>query len=82
MLFAVCSDRGAPGSSTVARVLASARGLPAVVVGADPYGDDMAQRLHPDGSHPMAETPTVLGIGAGQSSDEPQKRSPLGVSSQ
>lgn len=82
MLFAVCSDRGAPGSSTVARVLASARGLPAVVVGADPYGDDMAQRLRPDGSHPMAETPTVLGIGAGQTSDEPQKRSPLGLSSQ
>lgn len=65
MLFAVCSDRGAPGSSTAARALAAARGLPAVVVGADPYGDDMALRLRPDGNHPLPAKPTVLGIGAG-----------------
>ena len=64
MLFAVCCDRGAPGASTIARVLASARGLPAVVVGADPYGDDMARRLRPDGNLPLPERPTVLGIGA------------------
>ncbi|HEX7738834.1 MAG TPA: hypothetical protein VF426_04220 [Marmoricola sp.] len=49
-------------------MLASARGLPAVVVGADPYGDDMARRLRPDGNLPLPERPTVLGIGAGQSS--------------
>ena len=83
MLFAVCCDRGAPGSSTIARVLASARGLPAVVVGADPYGDDMARRLRPDGNLPLPERPTVLGIGAGQSSgDESRRRTPLGMAGQ
>ncbi len=65
MLFAVCADRGAPGSSTVARVLASARGLPAVVVGADAYGDDMALRVLPDGKHPMPETRPCSGSGRG-----------------
>ncbi len=82
MLFAVCADRGAPGSSTVARVLASARGLPAVVVGADAYGDDMALRVLPDGKHPMPETPTVLGIGAGKSAERPQPTGPIGLAEQ
>lgn len=39
-----------------------------MVVGADPYGDDMARRLRPDGNLPLPEKPTVLSIGAGQSS--------------
>ncbi|ABM10546.1 hypothetical protein [Paenarthrobacter aurescens] len=82
MLFAVCADRGAPGSSTVARVLASARGLPAVVVGADAYGDDMALRVLPDGKHPMPETPTVLGIGAGKSAERPRPTGPIVLAEQ
>lgn len=68
MLLAVCADRGAPGSTTTALALAAARGLPSVVVEADPYGGDLALRLHPDGSQPLPATPTVLGIGAGRPS--------------
>lgn len=64
MLFAICSDRGAPGATTLALALAAARGLPAVVVEADPYGGDLALRCRADG-HPLAPTPTVLGLGAG-----------------
>lgn len=76
MLFAVCSDRGAPGSTTTALALAAARGLPAVVVEADPYGGDLALRCRIEG-HPMPPTPTVLGLGAGRA-DRP---SPQGQSS-
>jgi len=80
MLFAVCSDRGAPGSTTTALVLAAARGLPAVVVEPDPYGGDLALRLRPDGNrgHPLPPTPTVLGVAAGRSADRPQA-SPIGM---
>ena len=69
MLFAICADRGAPGSTTAALALASARGLPAIVVEADPYGGDLALRLRPDGKHPMAATPTVLSVAAGRSTE-------------
>ncbi len=74
MLFAVCSDRGAPGSTTTALTLAAARGLPAVVVEADPYGGDLVLRLRPDGNtrHPLPPTPTVLGVAAGRSTQRPQ----------
>lgn len=80
MLFAVCSDRGAPGSTTTALALAAARGLPAVVVEADPYGGDLALRLRPDGNrkHPLPLTPTVLGVAAGRSSQRPQA-GPIGM---
>ena len=69
MLFAICADRGAPGSTTAALALASARGLPAIVVEADPYGGDLALRLKPDGKHPLATTPTVLSVAAGRSAE-------------
>ncbi len=69
MLFAICADRGAPGSTTAALALASARGLPTIVVEADPYGGDLALRLRPDGKHPLAATPTVLSVAAGRSSE-------------
>lgn len=65
MLFAVCSDRGSPGSTSAALALAAARGLPAVVVEADPYGGDLALRCC-TGGHPIAPTPTVLALGAGR----------------
>ena len=64
MLFAVCSDRGAPGVTTLTLALAAARGLPSVVVEADPYGGDLALRCRIDGD-PLPPTPTVLGLGAG-----------------
>lgn len=70
MLFAVCSDRGAPGSTSAALALAAARGLPAVVVEADPYGGDLALRCRP-GGHPIAPTPTVLALGAGRAERPP-----------
>jgi hypothetical protein len=72
MLFAICADRGAPGSTTAALALASARGLPAIVVEADPYGGDLAIRLRPDGKHPLAATPTVLSVAAGRSTERPR----------
>ncbi len=64
MLFAVCSDRGAPGATTVALALAAARGLPSVVLEADPYGGDLAVRCR-IGGDPLPPTPTVLGLGTG-----------------
>ena len=64
MLFAVCSDRGAPGSTTMALALAAARGLPSVVLEADPYGGDLAVRCR-IGGDPLPTTPTVLGLGTG-----------------
>jgi hypothetical protein len=66
VLFAVCSDRGAPGATTLALALSSARGLPSVVVEADPYGGDLALRCRVKGA-PLPPTPTVLGLGAGMS---------------
>lgn len=65
MLAAICCDRGSPGSTTTALALASARGLPAVVVEADPYGGDLALRCRVEG-RPLTPTPTVLGLGAGR----------------
>jgi hypothetical protein len=79
MLFAVCADRGAPGSTTTALALAAARGLPAVVVEADPYGGDLALRLRPDGKHPLPEKMTVLGVGAGRSARRPVQPGPVGL---
>lgn len=64
MLFAVCADRGSPGVTTAALALASARGLPALVVEADPYGGDLALRLRPDRRAPLPKTPTLLGLAA------------------
>jgi hypothetical protein len=69
MLFAVCSDRGAPGATTLALALAAARGLPSVVVEADPYGGDLAVRCRINGD-PLPPTPTVLGLGAGMSASQ------------
>lgn len=69
MLFAVCSDRGAPGATTLALALASARGLPSVVIEADPYGGDLALRCRIGGG-PLPPTPTVLGLGAGMSAQQ------------
>ncbi len=66
MLFAICADRGAPGSTTTALALAAARGLPAVVVEADPYGGDLALRIRHNGN-PLPTTPTVLSVSAGRS---------------
>lgn len=70
MLFAICADRGAPGSTTTALALAAARGLPAVVVEADPYGGDLALRVRQDGN-PLPTTPTVLSVAAGRSAQKP-----------
>ena len=82
MLLAVCADRGSPGSTTTALALAAARGLPAVVVEADPYGGDLALRVRPDGKHPLPSTPTVLGIGAGRSARKSGRQGPIGMPEQ
>jgi hypothetical protein len=54
----------------VALALAAARGLPSVVVEADPYGGDLALRCLIDGD-PLPPTPTVLGLGAGRAEGRP-----------
>lgn len=75
MLFAFCTDRGSPGSTIAALVMAAARGLPAVVVEADPYGGDLALRLRPNGQ-PLPSTPTVLSVSAGRSGQQPTEARP------
>lgn len=79
MLFAICADRGAPGSTTTALALAAARGLPAVVVEADPYGGDLALRVRADGKRPLPATPTVLSVAAGRSSQQAAEPRPAGM---
>ena len=74
MLFAICADRGAPGSTTTALALAAARGLPAVVVEADPYGGDLALRVRRDGKRPLPTTPTVLSVAPAGRPSRPASR--------
>jgi len=61
MYIALCGDKGAPGVTTSALVLASAWPGSAVVVETSPSGGDLAIRLHPKGSV-LPETPTVLTV--------------------
>lgn len=60
MLLCVCADKGSPGATTTALVLAAASAEPATVVEADPYGGDTAIRLRVDGKAALPEAPTVL----------------------
>lgn len=61
MLIALCADKGSPGVTTSALVLASAWPKQAVVVEVDAAGGDLALRLHPGGAA-LPETPTVLTV--------------------
>ena len=61
MLIAICADKGSPGVTTAALVLASAWSSPAVVVEADPAGGDLGIRLRHAGSV-LPEAPTVLTV--------------------
>ena len=61
MFIALCGDKGSPGVTTTALVLASAWAGQAIAVEADPAGGDLAIRLHPGGST-LPETPTVLSV--------------------
>lgn len=61
MLIAICSDKGSPGVTTTALVLASSWPSPAVVLEADPAGGDLAIRLRHAGSA-LPEVPTVLSV--------------------
>jgi hypothetical protein len=63
MLIAVCADKGSPGVTTTALVLASAWSSPAMVVELDPAGGDLAIRLRVNGSA-LPEAPTVLTVAA------------------
>lgn len=80
MLFAVCADRGAPGVTTAALALAAARGLPALVVEADPYGGDLALRLRPGRSGAAAEDTYPAGArgrGPGHTGLQPRAGEPV-----
>lgn len=62
VLFALCSDKGSPGTTTTAIALASCWPVPAVVVEADPYGGDLAIRIRTESGTVLPETPTVLTV--------------------
>jgi hypothetical protein len=62
VLVGVCSDKGSPGSTTTALVLASAWPGKAVLVELDPHGGDLAIRLRGPGGSALPETPTVLTV--------------------
>ena len=68
MFIALCGDKGSPGVTTTALVLASAWAGQAVAVEADPAGGDLAIRLHPGGSA-LPETPTVLSVATAARAD-------------
>src|SRR4051794_9705884 len=68
MFVALCGDKGSPGVTTTALVLASAWAGQAVAVEADPAGGDLAIRLRPGGST-LPETPTVLSVATAARAD-------------
>ena len=68
MFIALCGDKGSPGVTTSALVLASAWAGQATVVEADPAGGDLAIRLHPGGST-LPETPTLLSVATAARAD-------------
>ena len=68
MFIALCGDKGSPGVTTTALVLASAWAGQAIAVEADPAGGDLAIRLHPGGST-LPETPTVLSVATAARAD-------------
>lgn len=77
MLVAVCSDKGSPGSTTTALVLASAWPEDAVVVEADIDGGDLGLHLRDGAGAALPETPTVLTVAIaarGQSEPDPVTR--------
>ncbi|GAB3662550.1 hypothetical protein GCM10027596_24240 [Nocardioides korecus] len=68
MFIALCGDKGSPGVTTTALVLASAWAGQAIAVEANPAGGDLAIRLHPGGST-LPETPTVLSVATAARAD-------------
>ncbi|MEO7625661.1 MAG: hypothetical protein ABIS91_05265 [Nocardioides sp.] len=68
MFIALCSDKGSPGVTTSALVLASASPEPSFLVEADPHGGDIGIRLRP-GGNALPEAPTVLSLAAAARSD-------------
>jgi len=74
MFIALCGDKGSPGVSTAAVVLASAWASQAIAVEADPAGGDLAIRLHPGGSA-LPEAPTVLSVATAARAD--RERDPV-----
>jgi hypothetical protein len=64
MLVAVAGEKGSPGATTTAVVLAASWPGPAVVVEADPAGGDLALRLRLPSGEALPPTPTVLTLAA------------------
>lgn len=62
MLVAICSDKGSPGATTSALVLASAWSSPTIVVEVDHAGGDLGIRLRHGRGMPFPEAPTVLTV--------------------
>ncbi len=70
MLVAVCSEKGSPGATTSALVLAAAWPQPAVLVEADPAGSDLTFRLRTEKGDPLSASPTVLSLATAARSGE------------
>lgn len=62
MLVAICSDKGSPGATTTALVLASVWPSPTIVVEVDHAGGDLGIRLRHGRGMPFPEAPTVLTV--------------------
>ena len=62
MIVAVCSDKGSPGVTTLATVLALAWPGERILLEADPSGGDLQLRLHAPGTQYLAREPSILNL--------------------
>lgn len=62
MIVAVCSDKGSPGVTTLATVLALAWPGEPILLEADPSGGDLSLRLHAPGTQYLDREPSVLSL--------------------
>lgn len=72
MLVAVCADKGSPGATTTAFVLAATWPVPAMLVEFDPSGGDLAVRARHESGGQVAPTPNVLGLTAAVRAGSPE----------
>lgn len=59
MIIGVCSDKGAPGVTTLATALTLTWPGPRLLLEADPSGGDLIFRLHPHGRGSLYREPTI-----------------------
>jgi MinD-like ATPase involved in chromosome partitioning or flagellar assembly len=62
VIVAVCSEKGAPGVTTLATALAMSWPEPRLLLEADPSGGDLTFRLPPPGARYLAPDPSVVSL--------------------